>query len=384
MRDFTLHQPTRVLFGKGQIANIAREVPPNARVLLVAGGGSIRTNGVLAELETALGARLVGQAWGVQPNPDVSDVATVLEKIRAERADFLIAAGGGSVVDATKAAAGLARTDGDAWSVLSKGARFNAALPVGAVMTAPGTGSEVNASATISNRASSQKLVFTNPLCFPAFAVIDPEKTFTLSKTQSANGIVDAFVHVLEQYLTFPVGAVLTDRLAEAVLLTLVEEGPRALELPTDYDVRANIAWAASVALGGLLAAGVPQDWTTHHLGHELTALYGLDHARSLAVVLPAVLRARRRQKAQKLLQYGARVFGVTADSEEERVEAAIARTEALFTALGVPTRLGAYGLGGEIVAPVMANLKASRRLRLGEKLDVTLDDAAKLLALAL
>jgi NADP-dependent alcohol dehydrogenase len=384
MRDFTLHQPTRVLFGKGRIANIAREVPADARVLLVAGRGSIRTNGVLAELEAALGARLVGQAWGVPPNPDVSNVAAVVEKIRAERADFLIAAGGGSVVDATKAAAGLARSDGDAWSVLSKGARFNAALPIGAVMTAPGTGSEVNASATISNRATSQKLVFTNPLCFPAFAVIDPEKTFTLSKTQSANGIVDAFVHVLEQYLTFPVGAVLTDRLAEAVLLTLLEEGPRALELPTDYDARANVAWAASVALGGLLAAGVPQDWTTHHLGHELTALYGLDHARSLAVVLPAVLRARRRQKAEKLLQYGARVFGVTADSEEERVEAAIARTEALFTALGVPTRLAAYGLGGEIVAPVIANLKASRRLRLGEKLDVTLDDAAKLLALAL
>jgi NADP-dependent alcohol dehydrogenase len=353
-------------------------------VLLVAGGGSIRENGVLDEVRAALGARLIGEAWGIRANPDVTDVLAALEQVRAVQADFLVAAGGGSVVDAAKAVAGLARSEGDAWTLLSKGGRFAGALPLGVVMTAPGTGSEANASASISNRASSQKVVFTNPLCFPVFAVIDPEKTYTLAASQVANGIVDAYVHVLEQYVTFPLGATLSDRMSEAVLLTLLEEGPRALDLREDYDLRANLAWAASVALGGLLGAGVPQDWTTHHLGHELTALFGIAHARTLAVVLPAVLAYRRAQKSQKILQYGARVLGVTGGSEAERSEQTIARTAEFFTKLGVPTRLSAYGVDADAVPRVIANLKASRRLRLGEKLDVTLDDAAKILELAL
>jgi NADP-dependent alcohol dehydrogenase len=226
-------------------------------------------------------------------------------------------------------------------------------------------------------------VVFTNPLCFPAFAIVDPETTYSLSAAQLANGVVDAFVHVLEQYLTFPVGAVLTDRLAEAVLLTLLEQGPRALAFPSDYEARANLAWASSLALGGLLGAGVPQDWTTHHLGHELTALFGSEHARTLAAVLPAVLSLRRGPKAQKLLQYGARVFGIDDGSDEQRIERTIARTREFFETLGVPTTLSSYGLDTAVVPRVIANLKAGRRVRLGERLDISLDEAAKILELA-
>ena len=384
MRDFTFHNPTRVVFGKGQIASLAREVPAGARVLLVAGGGSIRTNGVLEQLTAALGERLVGEAWGVRPNPDVTDVLATLEKARAVQADFLLAAGGGSVADATKAVAGLARTDGDAWTILSRGARFAGALPLGVVMTAPGTGSETNASAAISNRATTQKVVFTNALCFPLFAVIDPETTYSLPPTQLANGVVDAFVHVAEQYLTYPAGAALTDRLSESVLATLVEQGSRALAQPNDYQARANLAWASSLALGGLLGTGVPQDWTTHHVGHELTALFGIEHARTLAAVLPAVLRYRRAQKQEKLVQYGARVFGATEGSAEERAERAISKTEDFFQALGVPVRLAPYDIRAEDIPRVIASLKANRRIRLGERLDLTLDDVTQLLTLAL
>jgi NADP-dependent alcohol dehydrogenase len=384
MRDFTFHNPTRVLFGRGQIKGLEREIPPNARVLLLAGGGSIRANGVYAQLKDALGGRIAGEVWGIRTNPDLEDVERALAEVRKLDADFLLAAGGGSVADAAKAVAGLARTEGDAWALLSRGARFSGALPLGVVMTAPGTGSETNASAAISKRETAQKVVFTNPLCFPVFAVIDPEATLTLSREQTVNGVVDSFVHVLEQYLTYPSAAALTDRLSEAVLLTLLEQGRLVLDAPNDYDVRANLAWAASLALGGLLGAGVPQDWTTHHIGHELTALFGIDHARTLAVVLPAVLRGRRAQKAEKLAQYAARVFGIEAGSADERSERAIEQTVAFFEALGVPTKLSSYGLGAEALPKVIANLKAARRVRLGERLDITLDEAQKFLELAL
>jgi NADP-dependent alcohol dehydrogenase len=383
MRDFTLHTPTRILFGKGQIASISQEIPPSARVLLLAGQGSIRNNGVYEQVQSALGARLVGESWGIEPNPDISQVVAAVDEARQANADFLLAVGGGSVVDAAKAAAGLARSEGDPWTVVTRG-RFPDALPIGVVMTAPGTGSEMNCAASISNRARTQKVVLMNPLCFPRFAVLDPESTFSLPERQVANGVVDAFVHVLEQYLTFPVGAALSDRLAEAILLTLFEQGPLALREPNDYAVRANVAWAASLALNGLVGAGVPQDWTTHHIGHELTALFAIDHARTLAAVLPAVLAWRRLQKREKLLQYGARVLGVVEGSDDERVESAITRTAAFFARMGLPPSLAAYELGADALPRVISSLKSSRRVRMGERLDVTLDDAAKILELAL
>lgn len=384
MREFTFHNPTRILFGRGQIANIKNEVPADARVLLLAGGGSIRQNGVLAQVEAALGERIVGSVWDIEPNPDFTSVERALGELKKCGASFLLAVGGGSVIDAAKAVAGLAGSEGDAWTTLTRGGRFASALPLGVVLTLPGTGTEANAAAAISRRETSQKVIFINQHCFPRFAVLDPETTLSLSPRQVANGVVDAFVHVLEQYLTYPVGAALTDRLAEALLLTLREQGPLALTQPNDYDVRANVMWASSLALNGLVGAGVPQDWTTHHIGHELTALFGIDHARTLAVMLPSVLTLRREQKSDKLLQYGARVFGISEGSNDERIDKTIAATVAFFEELSVPTKLSAYQLDAEAIPKVVSNLKASRRLRMGERLDITLEQATKMLEHAL
>ncbi|HEY5376705.1 MAG TPA: iron-containing alcohol dehydrogenase [Polyangiaceae bacterium] len=378
MRDFNFQNPTRILFGRGQIENIGHHIPADARVLLVAGGGSIKANGVLAQVRAALGERTVHEYWGVLPNPHLASLLPALELVKAESLDFVLAVGGGSVIDGAKLIAAAARTKGEPWNLLAKGARVTAALPLGVVLTMPGTGSESNGAAAISNRETGQKLVFVSPLCFPRFAVLDPELTFTLPERQVANGIADAFVHVLEQYLTYPAGGVLSDRLAEAILLTLKEQGPLALSDPKNYEVRANLMWAANLALNGLIAQGVPQDWTTHHIGHELTALFGIDHARSLAVVLPALLEARRQQKSEKLLQFGWRVFGV------DSIDETIAKTIAFFETLGIPTRLSAYGVGEEAVPQVVAKLKANRRLRMGERLDITPDEAGKILARAL
>jgi NADP-dependent alcohol dehydrogenase len=378
MRDFNFQNPTRILFGRGQIENIGDQIPADARILLVAGGGSIRANGVLDQVKAALTGRTLHEFWGVLPNPDLASLLPALELVKAESLDFVLAVGGGSVIDGAKFIAAAACTPVEPWNLLAKGARVTGALPLGVVLTMPGTGSESNGAAAISKRETGQKLVFVSPLCFPRFAVLDPELTFSLPERQVANGIADAFVHVLEQYLTYPAGGVLSDRLAEAILLTLKEQGPRALSDPKDYEVRANLMWAANLALNGLIAQGVPQDWTTHHIGHELTALFGIDHARSLAVVLPAVLEARRQQKSEKLLQLGWRVFGV------DSIDETIAKIVAFFESLGIPTRLSAYGVGEQAVPQVVAKLKSNRRLRMGERLDITPDEAGKILARAL
>jgi len=384
MRNFNFQNPTRILFGRGQIEAIAEQIPVEARILLVAGGGSIRHNGVLEQVKTALAGRTLHEFWGVEPNPDIAALLPALDIVRAESIDFVLAVGGGSVIDGAKLIAAAACTDGEPWAILAKGARVTGALPLGVVLTLPATGSESNGAAAISKRETGQKLVFVSPLCFPRFAVLDPETTFSLPPRQVSNGIADAFVHVLEQYLTYPAGGALSDRLAEALLITLKEQGPLALADPSNYEVRANLMWAASLALNGLIGQGVPQDWTTHHIGHELTALFGLDHARSLAVVLPAVLEARRQQKSEKLAQFGARVFGITGASEAEAIDATIAQTVAFFESLAIPTRLSAYDIGEDAIPKIVAQLKANRRLRMGERLDITPEAAGKILSLAL
>jgi NADP-dependent alcohol dehydrogenase len=384
VRNFNFLNPTRILFGRGQIESIADEVPADARILLVAGGGSIRNNGVLEQVTRALAGRTVHEFWGVSPNPDITALVPALSIVREESIDFVLAVGGGSVIDGAKLIAAAARTEVEPWSILAKGARVTGALPLGVVLTLPATGSESNGAAAISNKETGQKLVFVSQLCFPRFAVLDPETTFSLPPRQVSNGVADSFVHVLEQYLTYPAGGALSDRLAEALLLTLKECGPLALSDPQNYEVRANLMWGASLSLNGLIGQGVPQDWTTHHIGHELTALYGLDHARSLAVVLPAVLEARRQQKAEKLLQFGARVFGIRGSDEAEAIDTTIAQTAAFFESLNIPTRLSAYGIGEDAIPQVVAKLKANRRLRMGERLDITPDAAGKILSLAL
>ncbi|MGP1684639.1 MAG: iron-containing alcohol dehydrogenase, partial [Giesbergeria sp.] len=275
--------------------------------------------------------------------------------------------------------------EGDTWSILEKrGSNIARALPMGAVLTLPATGSEMNSGGVVTRKATHSKMPFSSPLCFPQFSVLDPTKTYTLPARQVANGLVDAFVHTLEQYLTYPVNALAQDRFAEGLLQTLIEIAPDALAEPPDYDNRANLMWTATLALNGLIGAGVPQDWASHMIGHELTALYGIDHARTLAIVLPQVMQARRDVKHAKLLQYAERVWHITEGSEEERIDAAIARTAAFFENVGVPTRLSAYGLGSEAVDAVVQALTEHGLVKLGEQRAITPEVSRSILEAAL
>jgi NADP-dependent alcohol dehydrogenase len=297
-----------------------------------------------------------------------------VEKVRAERSDFLLAVGGGSVLDGTKFIAAAALFDGEPWDILTKGGFVERAVPLGVVMTLPATGSETNTFAVISRRSTREKFAFGTPQVYPQFAVLDPEVTFSLPPRQISNGIVDAFAHVLEQYLTYPVDAPLQDRYAEAILQTLIETGPKTLAEPENYDARANLVWCATMALNGLIAAGVPCDWSTHMIGHEITALHGLDHAQTLAIVFPGNLAARRDAKRDKLLQYAGRVWGIRDGDPDARISAAIERTREFFEAVGVPSRLSAYKLNEKTIDAVAGRF-ARRRWRGGERGDV---DAAK------
>lgn len=366
MFDFQYHNPVRIVFGRGSIAKLAGLVPADGPVLLTYGGGSIQANGVHAQVLDALKGRKVLEFGGIEPNPRYETLMKAVEQGRREKAAFLLAVGGGSVLDGTKfIAAAIPFSDGDPWRIVANGAPVGAAVPLGAVLTLPATGSEMNDYGVISRDSTGEKLPFGSPLVYPRFSVLDPATSFSLPPRQVANGIVDSYVHVLEQYLTYPVGAPLQDRQAEAVLLTLIEEGPKTLADPTDYESRANLFWCATQALNGAIACGVPQDWSTHFIGHELTALYGIDHAQSLALVLPGVLRVRLEAKRDKLRQYGERIFG-TPDPET-----AIARTEAFFRSLGVKTTLAEYGIPVEAADKVAERLEA-RHARLGEKEDMT------------
>lgn len=289
------------------------------------------------------------------------------------------------MADGTKFVAAAALYDGDPWDILvERGRNVKAALPLGCVITLPATGSEMNRNAVITRASTQDKLPMNSVHVLPRFSVLDPETTFSLPPRQTANGVVDSFMHVLEQYLTYPVGAKVQDRFAEGLLLTILEDGPVALAEPTNYQARANLMWAATMALNDLIACGVPGDWATHRIGHELTGLYGLDHAATLAVVLPSLLMVKRAQKREKLLQYAERVFGITTGDEEARIDAAIARTRAFFEAMGVRTRLADYGLDATAIPAVTEKLRQHWPVPLGEHRDVTPEAAAEILTLAL
>lgn len=383
MQNFTYRNPTRIIFGEGQIAALDAEVPRSARVLITYGGGSIKRNGVLAQVQAALGGRVWFEFGGIEPNPTYETLMQAVALAREKNVDFLLAVGGGSVIDGTKFIAAALKFDGEPWDILASKAVVRDALPFGAVLTLPAAGSEMNNGGVISHRAKGDKLPFGSDATYPVFSVLDPTTTYSLPPRQIANGVVDAFVHVVEQYLTYPVEARLQDRFAEGILITLTEIGPRALEQPPDYDVRANLMWAATLALNGLIGAGVPQDWATHMLGHELTAMHGLDHAQTLAVVLPALLTLRRDQKRAKLLQYAERVWGITQGTDDERITAAIAATRAFFERMTVGTRLRDYGIDGSTIAALVAKLGKHGMTALGERGDVTPEVSRRVFELA-
>lgn len=371
MNNFTYHNPTRILFGRNVIASIGAEIPADARVLMTYGGGSIKANGVYDQVRSALGERTVVEFGGIEPNPSYETLMPAVDVVRREKLDYLLAVGGGSVLDGTKFVAAAVDFQGDPWDILVAGAPVRSALPIGAVLTLPATGSESNGNAVITRRERREKRAFGSALVYPRFAALDPATTFTLPARQTANGIVDAFVHVMEQYMTYPADAPLQDRMAEAILCTLIEVGPRALEMPNDYGVRANVMWCATQALNGLIGVGVPQDWSTHMIGHEITAEHGLDHAQTLAIVLPGVLSVKREAKRAKLLQYGRRVFGLGADGGDPNIDEVIGATRAFFESVGCPTRLSAYGLGVETTRLVPERLAKQGMTALGEHGDI-------------
>ncbi|MGA2498058.1 MAG: iron-containing alcohol dehydrogenase [Tepidisphaeraceae bacterium] len=381
MNNFTFYAPTRLVFGKGTIGNLATLVPQNARVLLAYGGGSIRKNGVYEQVKTALAGRTVFEFGGIQPNPLYETCMKTAELGRRESVDFLLAVGGGSVLDGVKfIAAAMRLPAGDPWDILAKNAPVKSAVPLATVLTLPATGSESNSFSVMSRESTKEKLAFSSEAVIPRFAILDPQTTFTLPARQTRNGVVDAFVHVMEQYATCPVNTPLQDRQAEAILTTLVEEGPKVLANPNDYDTRANIMWCATQALNTLIGCGVVQDWATHMIGHELTALYALDHAETLAIVLPRLLRHQKKSKAAKLDQMAKRVWGVKARSQDARIETGIARIVGFFESLGMPTHLSAYQIAPPDAAGKISRRFADRGVVLGEHKDLTPDRVAAIL----
>ncbi len=385
MLNFNFYNPTRIIFGGDTIAKINDYVPTEAKVLMLFGGESARKNGTLAEVREGLGAREIHEFGGIEPNPSYETLMKAVELIREQKIDFLMAVGGGSVIDGTKLIAAAVNYTGDTWEILeTHGTKITQALPFASVLTLPATGSEMNSGGVVTRKSTQAKLSFSSPFVFPQFSVLDPNKTFSLPTRQLANGVVDAFVHVMEQYLTYPVNAQVQDRFAEGLLQTLIEIGPKILDDSADYDTRANLMWAASMALNGLIGAGVPQDWSTHLIGHELTALHGIDHARTLAIVLPANLQVRRQEKREKLLQYAAQVWQIVEGDEEQRMHTAIARTRAFFEQLGLPTRLSDYGLGETDIEIIITQLKSHNLTQLGEHKNVSLEISRQILEMSI
>jgi len=344
MNNFEFFNPVKVIFGKDQLAKLAVQIPANKKILMVYGGGSIFKNGVHASIKEALKNFELVEFSGIEPNPRYETAMKAVELIKAEKIDFLLAVGGGSVIDATKFIAAAALFNGnDPWEILAKHKPVKAALPFGAVLTLPATGSEMNSGGVITREATHEKFAFSSPLTFPVFSFLLPDAASSLPKRQVANGVVDAFMHTMEQYMTYPAGAPLQDRFAESILQTLVEEGPKAYANPADYEAMSNLMWSATMALNGLIGCGVPQDWAVHMMGHELTAKFGIDHARTLAIIAPSHYKYSFENKKEKLAQFGERVWGITAGSLDEKAHAAIEKMEAFFQSLGVDTKLSKY-----------------------------------------
>lgn len=373
MYNFEYKNPVKVIFGKGTIPKVASEIPADAKVLLTYGGGSIKRTGVYDTVKTALKDYNLTEFGGIEANPHYETCMKAVEIVKTEGIDYLLSVGGGSVLDATKFIAAAALYEGeDPWDILAKRGvvEVETALPIGAVLTLPATGSEMNGNSVITRVSLQEKLAFGSPKVMPQFSVLDPECVFTLPNKQVANGIVDAFVHVMEQYLTFNINSPIQDRFAESILTTLIEEGPKVLADRKDYESAANFMWSATMALNGLIGAGVPQDWATHMIGHELTAYHGIDHGRTLAIVLPGMMHIKRNNKKEKILQYGERIWGIKEGTEDERIDATIAKTVEFFESMGVPTTLPEYDVPVDTIAKITSRFE-NRGFKLGEKADI-------------
>lgn len=383
MNNFEFCNPVKVSFGKGSIARLSGLVPQGSKVLLVYGGGSIKKNGIYTQVTEALKDFDVTEFPGIEANPHYETCMKAVEVVKDKKIDFLLAVGGGSVIDATKFMAVAAYFVGDPWDILSKGSVIRKALPLGAVLTLAATGSEMNERSVISCVSTHEKLNFANPLIFPQFAVLDPEVTYSLPARQVANGVVDSFIHVVEQYLTYPVNAKVQDAFSEGLMKIIYDEGLKVLDNPDDYDIRANLMWAATNALNVWIGQGVPQDWSSHRMGYSLTALFGLDHAQTLAILLPGVMTYMFAQKQVKLARMGEVVFGITEGTEKERAAKTIVAAEGFFRKMGLKTRLSECGIG-ESDLDALAALVDKHGWHLGEHGNIDSRVAREIMALRL
>jgi len=410
MLNFEYQNPTKILFGKGQISRISHEIPSDAHIMIIYGGGSAATNGTLNTVKQALSGRKFIEFSGIEPNPDYATLMQAVALIKKERISYLLAIGGGSVIDGTKFIAAAACWElGDPWEILRhQGKGIRTVIPFGCILTLPATGSEMNPHAVISRKTrqvslpsasgsqgnygamsmqsqiEKEKLSFSSDKVYPQFSVLDPDVTFSLPKQQIANGILDAFCHVLEQYLTYPVNAQLQDRFSESIMLTLLDAGMKSYLQPDDYESRANLMWCATMALNGLIGAGVPQDWSSHVIGHEITALFDIAHAETLAIVIPATMSVCRKEKHAKLLQYAQRVWGIQTDNDDEMIQKAIEKTTSFFASLGFSTHLSDYDITESQIPEITARLLKHGMINLGEKGSVTLDVCEEILHQAL
>lgn len=385
MLNFEYYNPVNLVFGKGQIAKLSKLIPQNAKVLLAYGGGSIFKNGIYNQVTTALSGYDITEFGGIEPNPRYETLMKAVEVMREKKLDYILAVGGGSVIDGVKFISAAIHFDGDPIDILQKRIRIeDNAVPFGTVLTLPATGSEMNSGSVVTINATQEKLSFGGPAVFPQFSICDPRVIASLPKRQLQNGVIDAFTHVMEQYLTYPHDALLQDRIAEGILQTLVEIGPKVVENPTDHKLASNFMWSCTMALNGLIQKGVPTDWATHMIGHELTALYEIDHARTLAIIAPNLYRVLFDTKKEKLAQYGQRVWNITADSIEEGASMAIEKTVQFFHVMGMDTKLSNYTPEYEKTADFIVKRFEERGWKaLGERQNITPDKVKAIVELS-
>ncbi len=376
MRNFSFQNPTRLVFGKGQIAKLAKLIPQGKKIMLTFGGGSVKQNGIYNQVTEALQGIGFIEFWGIEANPTVETLRKAIALGKENNIDFLLAVGGGSVLDGTKLIAAGICYDGDAWDIVLKG-KATESIPFASVMTLPATGSEMNNGAVISRSETKEKYAFHG--FYPTFSILDPEATYSLPPHQIACGLSDVFVHVMEQYMTTTGQSRLMDRWAEGILQSIIEIAPLIKENPKNYDLMADFMLSATMGLNGFIAMGVTEDWATHMIGHELTALHGITHGASLAIVFNGTLRVLKDQKQSKILQYGERVLGITAGTTEERIEKTIVQTEEFFRSLGLATRLSEAGIGEETIDIIAERFNKSG-VAYGENRNVTGDVAKQIL----
>jgi NADP-dependent alcohol dehydrogenase len=387
MLNFELYNPVNYVFGKGQIAKLTDLIPSNTKILIAYGGGSIFKNGVYDQVKAALPNHEIIEFGGIEPNPRFETLMKAVEIIRTKKIAFILAVGGGSVIDGVKFISAAVNFEGDPAEILKKRILFkdvSKVIPFGTVLTLPATGSEMNSGAVVTIEATQEKLTIGGSALFPVFSIVDPSVIISLPKRQLQNGVVDAFTHVMEQYLTYTHDALLQDRISESILQTLIEIGPDVVENPSDYKLASNFVWCATMALNGLIQKGVPSDWATHMIGHELTALYEIDHARTLAIIAPSLYKVMFDTKKDKLAQYGQRVWNIKGNSTEENAEKAIEKTVEFFHKMGMKTKLSENTANYENTANFIANRFEERGWKaLGEKQNITIEKVKEIVEMS-